>query len=101
MLTRTARCLDPTNAAILHDAMCARPLAKPTGHTGGPATDMFEVDVTDEVAAAILKAVQRAAAEHHEAESPPPDGCRGAPTRSHSLNAYVAAWREYRDAGRP
>ena len=101
MLTRTARWVDPANAAILHEAMRAPPLPKPAGHKGSPATDMFEVDVADEAAAAILEAMQRAAAEHRGAGDPPPDGCRGAPTPSHSLNAYVAAWREYRDAGRP
>lgn len=102
MLTRTAQWVEPPVAAALRDAMRARPLAKPRDHKGGPATDMFEVDLDAPTVAAILRGVERAAAAYV-----PGDRCGAAPEApagpavpapSGSLSAYLAAWREYRDA---
>ena len=99
MLTRTAQWVEPPVAAALHDAMRARPLPKPRDHQGGPATDMFEVDLDAPTVAAILDGVERAAAAYvpgHRCNARPasPEG----PAPSGSLRAYLAAWREYRDA---
>ena len=40
-------------AAALRDAMQAKPLAKPRDHKGGPATDMYDVDLDAPTVAAI------------------------------------------------
>ena len=94
MLTRTAQWGEPPVAAALHDAMQAQPLAKPRAHKGGPATDMFDVDLDAPTDAAILHGVERAAAAYM-----PGDRAATGPAPTSSLNAYIAAWREYRDAG--
>lgn len=94
MLTRTAQWVEPPVAAALHDAMQAQPLAKPREHKGGPATDMFDVDLDAPTVAAILHGVERAAAAYV-----PGDRSAAGPAPTSSLNAYLAAWREYRDAG--
>lgn len=99
MLTRTAQWVEPPVAAALRDAMQARPLAKPRDHKGGPATDMFEVDLDGPTVAAILHGVERAAAAYVPGDrcyAGPADPADPAP--SGSLKAYLAAWREYRDA---
>jgi len=93
MLTRTAQWVEPAVAAALHAAMQVRPLPKPRDHKGGPATDMFEVRLDAPTVASILDGVERAAATYA------PDSRPGAgPAPTGSLNAYLAAWREYRDA---
>ena len=92
MLARTAQWVEPPVAAALREAMQARPLPKPRDHKGGSATDMFEVDLDTPTVAAILHGVERAAAAYvrgDRSDGPAPTG---------SLNAYLAAWREYRDA---
>lgn len=93
MLTRTAQWVAPAVAAALHDAMQVRPLPKPRDHKGGPATDMFEVDLDSPTVASILDGVERAAATYA-----PGDRSGAGPAPTDSLNAYLAAWREYRDA---
>lgn len=93
MLTRTAQWVEPPVAAALRDAMQAKPLSKPRDHKGGSATDMFEVELDAPTVDAILHGVERAAAAYAPGE---PSRAGPAPTRS--LNAYLAAWREYRDA---
>jgi len=99
MLTRTAQWVEPPVAATLRAATQGPALPKPVDHKGGPDTDMFEVDLDGTLVASLLSSVERAAAGYvpaagstagHGAPVPPPTG---------SLNAYVAAWREYRDAG--
>lgn len=93
MLTRTAQWVEPPVAAALRDAMQAQPLAKPRDHKGGPATDMFDVDLDAPTVATILQGVERAAAAYA-----PADRSDAGPAPTGSLNAYLAAWREYRDA---
>ena len=93
MLARTAQWVEPSAAAALREAMRAPPLPKPRDHKGGPATDMFEVDLDAPTVAAILHGVEGAAATYVPGARP---GADPAPTAS--LHAYVAAWREYRDA---
>ena len=83
MLERTAEQVDPAVAEHLLAATAGKPLPKPEGHKGGPDTDMFELHVTGEVAAAVLAAVERAYASGNQ-----------------RMRGFVAAWREYRD-GRP
>ena len=80
MLERTAELVDPAVAAHLLDATSGKPLPKPEGHKGGPATDMFELDLDDAIAGAVVDAVECA----HGAGQP-------------NLRGFVAAWREYRD----
>ena len=75
----------------------ARRCRNPPGHKGGPDTDMFEVHLDPEAARAILRAV-REAARTYDGDSAPNDPRGQAPTPTASLNAYVAAWREYCDA---
>ncbi len=99
MLTRTAQWVDAPCAALLHDAAKVAPLPKPPGHKGGPDTDMFEVDLAPEVARAILRSVRDAAETYERGDSAPKENARQAPAPTASLNGYVAAWREYCDAG--
>ena len=102
MLTRTAQWVEPPVAAALHDAMQARPLPKPGDHKGGPATDMFEVNLDAPTVAAILRGVERAAAAYVPGDrcgaGPEAPADPAVPAPSGSLRAYLAAWREYRDA---
>ena len=102
MLTRTAQWVEPPVAAALHDAMRARPVPKPCDHQGGPATDMFEVDLDAPTVAAILRCVERAAAAYVPGDrchsGPAGSADPATPAPSGSLRAYLAAWREYRDA---
>ena len=100
MLTRTARWVDAPRAALLHEAAQATPLPKPDGHKGGPDTDMFEVDLDAETARVILRSVRDAAETYERDRSTPTKGAGQTPAPTASLNAYVAAWREYCDAGR-
>ena len=99
MLTRTATWVPPPVATKLRRAMEGQPLPKPPDHKGGAATDMFEVRLDAETVASILSSVERAAAGYAPdvgATSPQNDS---GPAPTASLNAYLAAWREYRDAG--
>ena len=88
MLERTAELVDPAVAAHLLDATSGKPLPKPEGHKGGPATDMFELQLDDAIADAIVAAVERA----HAAG-------KGEGAGSRKLGGFVAAWREYRGVG--
>ena len=76
----------PRLVAELRRAMAAQPLAKPPGHKGGSATDMFELNLTAFQADTIL-AVVRQAAER---------GADTAGTRGRGLGGFVAAWLDYR-----
>ena len=67
----------------LEAAMRATPLEKPLDHRGGPATDMFELDLgASEVDAIVLEIEQ--AAQRNATTS----GGRG-------LGGFVEAWQEY------
>ena len=90
MLERTAELVDPTMAAHLLDATSGKPLPKPEGHKGGPATDMFELHLDDAIADAVVAAVERAD------EAGKGEGGRGKGAGSRKLRGFVAAWREYR-----
>ena len=79
MLERTADLVDAPVAEHLRAATSGKPLPKPADHKGGPATDMFELELDDAIADAIVAAVERA----HAAGQP-------------NLRGFVAAWREYR-----
>ena len=75
----------PDLAVPLRRAMAGVPLAKPQGHKGGAATDMFVLDLDLAAASAIAKCVAAAAAEGLET--------RG--TRGRGLGGFREAWREY------
>ena len=65
--------------------MAGAPLAKPQGHKGGAATDMFVLNLDLAVVWAIAERVEAAAAEGLET--------RG--TRGRGLGGFREAWREY------
>ncbi len=79
MLESTAELVDPAAAEHLLAATSGKPLPKPEGHKGGPATDMFELYLDDAIADAVVAAVERAQAAGNQ-----------------KLGGFVAAWREYR-----
>lgn len=67
--------------------MAGAPLAKPQGHKGGAATDMFVLHLDAAAASAIAKRVEAAAAE----------GLETSGTRGRGLGGFPEAWREYRE----
>ena len=75
----------PDLAAPLRRAMAGAPLAKPQGHKGRAATDMFVLDLGLAAASAIAKCVEAAVAEGLET--------RG--TQGRGLGGFREAWREY------
>ena len=81
MLERTAELVDPAVAEHLLTATSGKPLPKPEGHKGGSDTDMFELHLDDEIADAVLAAIERAHAAGNQ-----------------KLRGFVAAWREYQAA---
>jgi hypothetical protein len=86
MLEQTAALLaDVGLRARLGDFLDAAPLAKPTDHRGGAATDMFTLDLTVVEVAAIRGEIE--AARHRGATSPA--------TRARGLGGFVEAWTEY------
>ncbi len=90
MLERTAELVDPAAAEHLLAATSGKPLPKPEGHKGGPATDMFELHLDDAIADAVVAAVERAD------EAGKGEGGSGKGAGSRKLRGFVAAWREYR-----
>ena len=65
--------------------MAGTPLAKPQGHKGGAATDMFVLNLDAGAAAAIAERVAAAAAE----------GLETSGTEGRGLGGFQEAWREY------
>ena len=72
--------------APLRRALAGEPLAKPPGHKGGAATDMFELWLDEAQAEAVLGAVSRAVERGAETEG----------TRGRGLGGFLEAWEEYR-----
>ena len=72
--------------AGLRRAMAAQPLAKPPGHKGGSATDMFELDLKASQVDAILALVRQAVER----------GADTAGTRGRGLGGFTEAWLDYR-----
>lgn len=70
----------------LQRALDGRPLAKPAGHKGGPATDMFQLALSEAQADAILAAVRQAAQR----------GAQTSGTRGRGLGGFQEAWLECR-----
>ena len=75
----------PDLAAPLRRAMAGVPLAKPQGHKGGVATDMFVLNLDLAAASAIAKCVAAAVAE----------GLETTETQGRGLGGFREAWREY------
>ena len=71
--------------AALRSALEGKPLAKPPGHKGGPATDMFELSLTGEQVEAAVAAVRRAVERSEETTG----------TQGRGLGGFLEAWLEY------
>ena len=72
--------------APLQRALDGPPLAKPAGHKGGPATDMFQLALNEAQAKTILATVRQAAQR----------GAQTSCTRGRGLGGFQEAWLEYR-----
>ena len=88
MLGQTLELLsgDAELSAPLHRALAGEPIAKPPGHRGGDATDMFELRLDEAQAGAVVQRV-RLAVER---------GAETAGTRGRGLGGFLEAWMEYR-----
>ena len=78
---------DAELSAPLHRALSGEPIAKPRGHKGGDATDMFELRLDEAHADAVVARVRRAVERGVETEG----------TRGRGLGGFLEAWMEYRD----
>jgi hypothetical protein len=88
MLDQTAELLEPELATRLAAGRPAAALAKPAGHHGDAATDMFLLDLEPATVRAIACAVRRAIAA----------GISTSGTRQRGLAGFGEAWREYEQA---
>ncbi len=88
MLVQTIELLrkDAALAAPLRCALAGVPLAKPPGHKGGAATDMFQLRLSLAQADAVVAVVRRAVERGRETEG----------TRGRGLGGFLEAWLEYR-----
>lgn len=88
MLMQTVELLAGRDELIapLRRALKGRPLAKPAGHKGGSATDMFPLTLNEAQADAILAAVRKAAQQ----------GAQTSGTQGRGLGGFPEAWLEYR-----
>ena len=88
MLAQTLELLsgDAELSAPLHRALAGEPIAKPPGHKGGDATDMFELRLDEGQADAVVARVRRAVER----------GAQTAGTRGRGLGGFLEAWMEYR-----
>ena len=88
MLAQTLELLsgDAELSAPLHRALNGEPIAKPPGHKGGDATDMFELRLDEVQADAVVARVRRAVERGAETEG----------TRGRGLGGFLEAWMEYR-----
>ena len=86
MLEQTLELLEGEQiAAVLQGALASNPLAKPTDHRGGEATDMFVLDVPRAQRAVIFSQVSAAA----------DAGRVTSKTTERGLGGFVEAWGEY------
>ena len=89
MLGETLQLLsgDAQLSVPLRRALAGEPVAKPPGHKGGGATDMFELRLDEAQADAVVARVRRAVQR----------GAETAGTRGRGLGGFLEAWLEYRD----
>jgi hypothetical protein len=87
MLEQTALLLEAQGqpAASLLEALAGEPLAKPEGHRGPAATDMFQLAMTPPEVRRVCGLVARAIAQ----------GLTTPATRARGLGGFEAAWVEY------
>jgi hypothetical protein len=84
-------CDEPLLADALGRVLRSAPLDKPADHRGGPASDMFELDIDTEAARRIHDVVAAAVRE----------GRATSATQQRGLGGFAEAWLEYlRDAER-
>lgn len=77
---------DAELAAQLRRAFAGKPLAKPPGHKGGAATDMFELHLNAAQADTVVTMVRRAVEGGEETQG----------TRGRGLGGFLKAWLDYR-----
>ena len=70
---------------LLDRALSRVALPKPQDHKGGPATDVFELELALDEVAGIVRVVAAAHAE----------GAHTSATRQRGLGGFVEAWQEY------
>lgn len=80
-------CGDAELSAPLRRALAGEPIAKPPGHKGGGATDMFELRLDEAQASAVVARVRLAVERGAETKG----------TRGRGLGGFLEAWLEYRD----
>ena len=78
-------------AACLSSVLDDSPLAKPAGHRGGEATDMFVLELDSAEIRTVLALVSAGVA---RGETTPG-------TRTRGLGGFTQAWREYADYADP
>ena len=78
----------PDLATPLRGALASAPLAKPQGHKGGAATDMFVLHLDPAAAFAIAKQVEAAVVKGMETSG----------TRGRGLGGFQEAWREFAES---
>lgn len=88
MLAQTLELLsaDAELSASLRQSLASEPIAKPPGHKGGDATDMFELRLDEAQADAVVARVRSAVR----------GGAETAGTRGRGLGGFLEAWVEYR-----
>ncbi len=87
MLEQTAELVHGHLRAELKAALDLAPLSKPQDHKGGPATDMFQLDLARRDVLAVHEQIANAVA---NGETSSATGARG-------LGGFEEAWREYAD----
>ena len=92
LLEQTCELLDVNDSELsdvlhsLHTVLqSGEPLAKPAGHKGGVATDMFRIELGAAEVHRICDCVSVAAAAQRETQG----------TRGRGLGGFVEAWREH------
>lgn len=87
MLEQTSELMtqDGSKEGLLHRVLRQTALAKPEDHKGGPATDVFELDLALDEVVDIVRVVVAA----HTA------GTTTSATRQRGLGGFVEAWQEY------
>lgn len=85
MLEQTRELTSAPLACELERIMAARPVIKPADHLGGSASDMFELELSAEQVAAIVRDVRSAVR----------SGRRTSGTLARGLGGFEAAWSEY------
>ncbi len=90
MLEQTLELLDDASIAgePLRHALADEPLAKPPGHKGGEATDMFALRMSAAQVDAVVDVVRRAVERRLETSG----------TRGRGLGGFLEAWAEYGQA---